>query len=79
MLKKIKVHSGWLVYRKGGSRKQHTHFYNETGAIAFIKLMKRGILPDSPYFAESARRVLTEKEFKELRKQKIKQKYVNRR
>lgn len=79
LLKRIEVHNGWIVYRVGGTRKQHTHFYNKKAAGAFLKLMKKGILPNNHYFLESARRVLTEKEFKQLRKERKKQKFINKR
>ncbi len=79
MLKKKKVHFGWIVYRHNGNSKQHTHFNNRKGADGFLWLMNNKILPYNKRLLESARRVLTEKELKALRYQKKKQKYVNKR
>ena len=68
------VKDGYIVYRKGSEK--HTHFSSKHGARKFLYLMNKGLLPNSPYFVESARRVLTEDEFNNL-KVKHKQKYHN--
>jgi len=68
------VKDGYIVYRKGTEK--HTHFNSKHGARKFLYLMNKNLLPQSPYFVESARRVLTEEEFKKL-KIRRKQKYCN--
>lgn len=70
-----RVHNGWIVCRKGTEK--HSHFRSGTAARNFKGLITRGLKPKSPYYLESARRVLTEDEFKHLKDEK-KQKYVNR-
>ncbi len=69
-----KVRDGYIVCRCGSNK--HSHFKSEHGAKDFLKFMKKGLLPKSPYFIESAKRVLTEKEFNKLRT-KTKQTYHN--
>ena len=76
MLGYKKVQKGHLIYRHNGTREQHTHFTTKTAAYRFLNLMNKGLLPKSPYFIESAKRVLTEREFKNL-KVNVKQKYYN--
>ena len=68
------VKDGYIVYKKGTEK--HTHFKNKHGARKFLYLMNNRLMPESPYFVESARRVLTEDEFKNL-KVRRKQKYCN--
>ncbi len=68
------VKDGYIVYRDG--TRKHTHFKSKHGARKFIYLMDKSLLPQSPYFVESAKRVLTEEEFNKL-KIRRKQKYHN--
>jgi hypothetical protein len=70
-----------MVINKHGARKQHAHFKHERGAIIFLSLMKRCVLPDNKWMRESASRVFggpDSPEFKKLRPSKKKQKYINK-
>ena len=68
------VSDGHLVYTRHG----HTHIVNDHVCNLFISLLKRGILPNSPYLIESARRVLSKESFEKLVPQKKKDKYYNK-
>ncbi len=70
-----KVHDGFIIYRKGTEK--HSHFRSKEAANKFKRLIVKGIRPKSPYYIESARRLLTPKELSELHDEH-KQKYVNR-
>lgn len=74
ILKYKEVRDGYIVYRK--DTEKHTHFKSKNGARKFLYLMNKNLLPQSPYFVESARRLLTEEEFNKL-KTRRKQKYCN--
>lgn len=66
---------GFIVYRPGTDK--HSHFRSKRAAKNFISLMKKRLRPRSPYYQESARRVLTVEEFNHL-KDEPKQRYKNR-
>lgn len=70
-----RVKDGWIVCRSGSCK--HSHFRSKSAAVNLKQLLIKGIMPKSPYYLESARRLLTEDEFKYL-KVEHKQKYVNR-
>jgi len=58
------VQDGWLVCRKGTDK--HSHFKSKPAAKNLKHLLIRGIKPKSPYYLESARRLLTQDEFEHL-------------
>ena len=64
----------WLVYRVG--TEQHTHLKSKGSCLTLIRLINQGILPKSSYLRESAKRLLTDKEYEKLNN-KTKQRYVN--
>ena len=70
-----RVQDGFIVYRQGTEK--HSHFRSESAAKKFKRLIIKGIRPKSPYYIESARRLLTAKELSELHDEH-KQKYINR-
>ena len=57
----------------------HSHFKYSDKATTCINLIERGLKPYSPKMRESARRILTNDEFRRLRDTEPKQKYKNRR
>jgi len=70
-----RVQDGWIVCRKGTEK--HSHFRSRKAANNFKSIILRGLMPKSPYYIESAKRVLTSEEFEHLREER-KQKYINR-
>jgi hypothetical protein len=64
-LKIKKVKDGWIVYNPA-KPKAHTHFKNKESCYFLIKLIKQGVMPNNPYLQESAKRLLTKKEFRRL-------------
>lgn len=74
-----KIRSGVRVTRTDLPGDKHTHFANEETAKNFIRLIRKGIKPDNSRFQESARRVLTDKEYSELKPEgERKQRYYNK-
>lgn len=61
-----KVKEGYIVVNKVNGK--HTHFKRKDVAYCFVRLMKKRILPNRPYLQESARRVLSRKEYRSLKK-----------
>ena len=60
--------SSFLVVRKYSNvYEQHSHLSSLRGAIFLIRLLEGGIRPTSDYLQESARRLLKEKEFNNLK------------
>lgn len=69
--KKFKVlqvgHGSYIVVRAYATKsKEHSHLSSLNGAINLIRLLNRNQMPRSPYLQESARRVLKEKEYRQL-------------
>ena len=71
-----KTHGHYVVYNTEKD-KAHTHIRSAKTARKLISLLERGILPDSPFLIESARRLLTIDEFMKLKEHKKKQHYIN--
>ncbi len=70
-----KTHHGWIVCRSGTDK--HSHFRTKESAKHLKQLLIKGVKPKSPYYLESARRLLTTEEYNHLREER-KQKYINR-
>ena len=73
MVKLKKVKNGYILYSEYG----HSHFKNKSAAAKCRCLINKGILPNQPYFVESCKRLLSNKEFETLRHRKKKEKYIN--
>lgn len=73
MIKLKKVRDGYILYSEYG----HSHFKNKKTANKCKCLINKGILPSQAYFVESAKRLLSEKEFIKLHSKKKKDKYYN--
>lgn len=65
-----------IVIRIGGAYEQHAHLRNISSAKGLINLLMHGLLPKSDYLKESARRLLTEEEYSNLKIPK--DKYYNK-
>lgn len=59
-------------------RFEHGHFNTEESISQFLDEICSGFLPKTAYRIESARRILTDKQFSELRPHKRKEKCVKR-
>ena len=66
---------GYIVKRIDGDYEQHAHVSTLNGCRLLINLIHKGMMPTSKYLQDSARRLLTEEEYKSLRQKK--QRYVN--
>ena len=62
--KKSKRH--WVLYREGGTREQHSHFYTKSNAMYCRKLIDKNCLPISEEYQIAVRRLLTDKEYSML-------------
>lgn len=71
-----KVKCGWILYDDTGNGR-HSHFRNKKSAKECLTLIKKRQLPEKPYYVESCRRLLSNKEFERLRARKEKQRYYN--
>lgn len=60
----------FIVIRIGGSYEQHGHFKTREGAEKIINLIKSNKLPKNKYFRDAAKRLLTEREFENLKEPK---------
>lgn len=56
-----------IVRKYSSSYTEHSHLSSLQGAIQLIRLIDHGLMPDSDYLKESARRILKEKEFNRLK------------
>ena len=63
-----RIHRGYLVVNSKTG--YHTHVRSMYGCYCLIKFIREGIEPDSPYLAESKRRLTMEKK-------EYKQRYYN--
>lgn len=70
----IKQHGSYMVRRVDGEYCQHTHLSSKKGCKLLISFIHRNTLPSSRYLQISCQRLLTEDEYKRLRK---KQRYYN--
>lgn len=70
----IKQHGNYIVRRVDGEYSQHAHLSSMKGCKLLIRLIHTNTLPSSRYLQESCRRLLSEDEYKRLRK---KQRYYN--
>ena len=77
MIKLKKVKNGYILYNSSGGYERHSHFKNKKAACRCKALINNGVLPNQPYFIESARRLLSPKEFERLRFKNKKEKYIN--
>lgn len=60
--------SSYVVVRKNTPNySEHSHLSSLHGAISLIRLLDHGLMPNSDYLKESARRLLREKEFSKLK------------
>lgn len=64
----------WLLVRVGGTYSQHAHCFTEKDAKKIRNLIDIGKYPYSKEYKIAMQRLLTEEEFKNLRK---KQRYYN--
>jgi len=77
LIKIKKVKRGWILYNSSGGYEHHSHFRNKKSANKCKCLLNKGILPSQPYFQESARRLFSDKEYKQLERKHQKEKYIN--
>lgn len=77
MLKLKKVRNGWIIFNDSGGYDKHSHFSNKKSAECCLALLKKGIMPEQPYFKESAKRLLSCKEYNNLSLKRNKDKYIN--
>ena len=66
----------WMVVRKDGVRSHHCHLKNKTACCCLVDLIDKRKMPKSKYLQDCVKRLLTEKEFEEL-KQNDKPRYYN--
>ena len=71
----IRQHGGYIVSRVDGEHSQHAHISTMNGCQLLIRFIHTNRLPTSAYLQGSARRLLTDDEYKQLRPKK--QRYVN--
>lgn len=64
----------WLLKRVGGEYSQHAHFYTKKDAAAVRRLIDSNKYPYCKSYRIAMERLLTEKEFKRLKR---KCKYIN--
>lgn len=70
----IKQHGSYIVRRVDGEYKQHAHISTMKGCKKLIGYIHSNTLPFSRYLQISCQRLLTEDEYRQLRK---KQRYYN--
>lgn len=68
--------AGWVIIRVGGTYQQHAHVKSMAGCMQLIRLIEMGLEPKSDWLQQSARRLLTDEEYRGLKR--VKDKYVNR-
>ena len=58
----------WLLRREKGEHEQHSHFFTKKAAEKCRRLIDNSIYPYSKDYKKAMQRILTEEEFKKLRK-----------
>ena len=58
----------WLLRREEGEYEQHSHFFTKKDAEKCRRLIDNSIYPYSKDYKKAMQRILTEEEFKKLRK-----------
>lgn len=71
-----KTHRDWIIVRN--DTQQHSHFKHKDGCDKLLQFILKQVRPRNEYFVKAAQRILTDKEYRELRPID-KQKYINRR
>jgi hypothetical protein len=66
----------YVVARKGYPHEYHAHIKTMNGCRQLLYYIKKGLLPKSVYLQGSCRRLLTDKEYDELKRPK--DKYYNK-
>lgn len=66
----IKQHDNYIVRRANGEYSQHAHINTHKGCKLLLDCIHKNKLPKSQYLKGSAKRLLTEEEYKRLRKSK---------
>lgn len=69
-----KMERQWLLKREGGEYEQHANFFTREEALLCRKLIDLNKYPREKKYQRAMRRILTEKEYKQLKK---KQRYYN--
>lgn len=69
-----KMERPWMLKRECGKYNQHAHFFEKKDAVKCRELIDRNKYPYNPDYRYAMKRILTEEEFKKLRK---KQRYYN--
>ena len=72
----LKVRDGWIVKRTRGTYKQHAHFRDKKGCKKLLNFIKENKIPYDSYYKNCCKRILTQKEYKELRQSKTR--YYNK-
>ena len=67
---------GWVIIRVGFPYDYHSHLSTEAGCQQLMRLIEMGLEPRSERLQQSARRLLTDEEYRGLKR--VKDKYVNR-
>lgn len=67
-----KVKDGFILYN--ANNKTHSHFSKHKTATTCKKMIERGVMPNNTYMQESCRRLIGDKQYKQLKK---KQRYIN--
>lgn len=85
MIDGYKIQKGsrdYIVSNVNGKYENHGHFQKLSTCYIMIRLIRKNIIPKSPYLIEAARRITTNPKYKEtlthkLKKLKRKQLYYN--
>ena len=74
----VKQHGGYIVSRVDGEYSQHAHVSTMNGCQLLIRFIRQNRLPTSTYLQGSARRLLTDEEYSQLRPKKQRYHNVNK-
>lgn len=74
----LQTSQDWIVKRLGGEYSQHSHHANKSDCRKIIRLLELNIMPKSDYLKGSAKRLLSEDEYRQLGHKK-KPIYINKR
>ncbi len=67
----------YILIRKEGEYKQHSHFDRFSGAKLLVDLFYKKILPYNPYFKQAMERICFDNELTSFKQEKKKQMYYN--
>ena len=74
----LKSGDGFVVINAAGSRENHGHFKSAAACYHIVRMVKKRVIPKSPYMIEAAWRLTSDKDYKDRLKTAQERLYAHR-